>query len=454
MSHVRCDGRPSRSGRRPSLSFHLQAIPTKLYTKEAYQHYDAKYEEGDAVSSRHVATLKTPFGEKAHMCHLASRTGGGTQTGHTAAPGARKTAVLFPGQGAQVLVTQRTNVYCANFFQLQLLILHLSMLGMGADIYENFKAARDVIDASDEAVGGGLKKLMFEGPQQTLTSTENAQPALLKVLETEFGFDINSCTYALGHSLGEYSALVATQSLSLSDAIKLVVSVYTHVPQDVGIYLIGSGSSSIQRLRGEAMHRSVDNGKTTMKALIINGDHLEDIEVLMSKIERSLPEGEVAQIANINSRSQVVLSGTSKGVDYACSIIQTKGYAGRALGLPVSAPFHCNLMQPAADEMKTALDGASFNDPSIEVISNVTGMPLVSAGEIQSLLHQQITKTVQWQRSIRYAKDDDVHDWVVIGPSRVLANLLRKEFPTDAIRAVATAEDVQQHGPHLCRKKR
>ncbi|KNC97469.1 malonyl CoA-acyl carrier protein transacylase [Spizellomyces punctatus DAOM BR117] len=333
-------------------------------------------------------------------------------TGHTAAPGARKTAVLFPGQGAQ-------------------------HVGMGADIYENFKAARDVIDASDEAVGGGLKKLMFEGPQQTLTSTENAQPAilchsiaLLKVLETEFGFDINSCTYALGHSLGEYSALVATQSLSLSDAIKLV------------------------RLRGEAMHRSVDSGKTTMKALIINGDHLEDIEALMSKIERSLPEGEVAQIANINSRSQVVLSGTSKGVDYACSIIQTKGYAGRALGLPVSAPFHCDLMQPAADEMKPALDGASFNDPTIEVISNVTGMPLGNATEIQSLLHQQITKTVQWQRSIRYAKDDDVHDWVVIGPSRVLANLLRKEFPTDAIRAVATAEDVQQHGPHLCRRKR
>ncbi|KAI8918411.1 acyl transferase/acyl hydrolase/lysophospholipase [Powellomyces hirtus] len=330
------------------------------------------------------------------------------------AAAARKTAVLFPGQGAQ-------------------------HVGMGADIYEAYEAARDVIDEADEAVGGRLKKLMFEGPQQVLTSTENAQPAilchsiaLLKVLEKEYDFDIKSCTYALGHSLGEYSALVATKSLTLPEALKLV------------------------KLRGELMNKSIDNSGTTMKALIISGDHLEDIENVMSKIQRSLPKGEVAEIANINSRSQVVISGTVQGVEYACSIIQTRGYAGRALSLPVSAPFHCSLMGPAANDMKPALESAQFAEPSTEVISNVTGKPFNRASEIPSLLYEQITKTVQWQRSTRFASDDDVHDWVVIGPSRVLANLLRKEYPTDVITAISTVDDILQHGDQLssCSRKR
>ncbi|KAI9101990.1 acyl transferase/acyl hydrolase/lysophospholipase [Phlyctochytrium arcticum] len=318
-----------------------------------------------------------------------------------------RTAVMFPGQGAQ-------------------------HVGMGEDIYEKYAAAREVIDASDKAIKGGLKKLMFEGPQHDLTSTENAQPAilchsaaLLRVLEKEHGFNIRDYTFAMGHSLGEYTALVATGALSLEDAIQLV------------------------RLRGESMHRSVETENTSMKALVINGDHLEDIEQIMSKIKRSLPDGEVAQISNINSRGQVVLSGTAKGVDYACSIIQMKGYAGRALNLPVSAPFHCSLMQPAADEMKSALEATKFHDPKIEVISNVTGQPFESHKDIASLLYQQITKTVQWQRSIRFAKDEDVHDWIVIGPSRVLANLLKKECPTDTITAISTAEDIEKFGPKL-----
>ncbi|KAJ3292712.1 hypothetical protein HK104_005100 [Borealophlyctis nickersoniae] len=321
---------------------------------------------------------------------------------------------------------------------------------MGADIYEEFRAAKDVIDEADEAVGGGLKQLMFKGPQDVLTSTENAQPAilshsiaLLRVLESEFGFDVKSCTFALGHSLGEYSALVATRSLSLADAIQLV------------------------RLRGNSMKESVDSKETSMKALLINGAHLEEIEALMQKVQRSLPNGEVAEIANLNkyvsrmlprldglsgvngTYAQLVLSGTSRGVEYACSIIQTKGYTGRALSLPVSAPFHCRLMQPAAEKMLPALNQTSFKEPVIEVVSNVTGKPFESAKEIPQLLYQQITKTVQWQRSLRFAKDDGVHDWVVIGPNRVLANICRKEYPRDIIMAIATAADIKEHGPQL-----
>ncbi|KAJ3196513.1 hypothetical protein HK101_008696 [Irineochytrium annulatum] len=183
-----------------------------------------------------------------------------------------------------------------------------------------------------------------------------------------------------------------------------------------------------------------------MRAIVVNGDHLEDIEALMAKIDRSLPEGEVAEIANINSRSQIVLSGTVKGVEYAGSIIQTKGFAGRSVGIPVSAPFHCSLMKAAAEEMRPALNQIKFNEPSIDVISNVTGKPFEKPEEIGPLLFQQITKTVQWARSIRYARDDYVNEWIVVGPSKVLSNLLRKEYPLDIVKPISTAAEVTALG--------
>ncbi|KAJ3259182.1 hypothetical protein HK103_002829 [Boothiomyces macroporosus] len=240
------------------------------------------------------------------------------------ASASRKVAILFPGQGAQ-------------------------HVGMGADIYKEYASARQVIDECEEALGLRLKNIMFEGPQNILTSTINAQPAilchsiaLLRVLEQDFGFDIKKCTYAMGHSLGEY----------LVDAIRLV------------------------RLRGEAMQKSVNNKATAMRALIVTGDYLDAIEELMPRLTRSLP-GEVAEIANINSRTQIVLSGTEKGVEYAASVFHSKGYTGRSLPLPVSAPFHCSLMEPAAEIMGPALDAISFQEPKIEVISNVTAKPVL-----------------------------------------------------------------------------
>jgi [acyl-carrier-protein] S-malonyltransferase len=303
---------------------------------------------------------------------------------------------------------------------------------MAADLCKDFPVAAKVFQEAEEAIGSGLKKLMFEGPYENLTMTMNTQPAILchsiavlRVLESEYGLDVNNFTFALGHSLGEYSALVATGALSFHDAIKLV------------------------RLRGTAMQECVGKNATSMKAYVINGQHLEEIENLMCKIKRSLPVGEVAEIANINSRNQIVLSGTEKGVEYAGSIINTRGFAGRAVKLPVSAPFHCSLMSRAQEKMKVALDNISFNEPKIEVISNVTGMPINDKSEINQLLSAQIVKTVQWQRSIQYACDDDVHDWFVLGPSRVLANLLRKEHPQENIKAISTVEDVKKHGVYF-----
>ncbi|KAI8902775.1 acyl transferase/acyl hydrolase/lysophospholipase [Globomyces pollinis-pini] len=312
-----------------------------------------------------------------------------------------KIALLFPGQGSQ-------------------------HVGMGHDIYNEYAAAREVIDECEESLGARLRDVMFDGPQNLLTQTINAQPAilchsiaLLRVMEKEFGFNTKECAYAMGHSLGEYTALVATNSLTLSEAIKLV------------------------RLRGEAMQNSVSQTATAMKALMVIGNHLEDIEELMPRLKRSLPRGEVAEIANVNSRSQIVLSGTENGVKYAASVFHSKGFAGRSLPLPVSAPFHCSLMAPAYEIMGPALDATDFKQPDVEVISNVTSRPFVDTKEIRTLLKRQILETVQWQRCLRYAKDDFVFDWVVVGPSKVLSNLVRKEFPHDTIRSVSNASDVR-----------
>nr|KAJ3422262.1 hypothetical protein HK105_000471 [Polyrhizophydium stewartii] len=257
---------------------------------------------------------------------------------------------------------------------------------MGADIYRDFPAARDVIDECNDIVGGGLRELMFDGPQKQLTSTINAQPAIL-------------C-----HSIAILRVL-------------------------------------------ESMQSSVTNKETIMRALVVTGDHLEDIEQTMQRIQRSLPEGEVAEIANINSRTQIVLSGTVKGVEYAASIVHTKGFAGRSLPLPVSAPFHCSLMAPAAEVMGPALEAVQFSQPAIDVVSNVTGRPFKSAAEIGPLLKRQIVETVQWERSLRYAKEDFVFDWIVVGPSRVLSNLLRKEFPHDVIRPLSTSSELSAWRP-------
>lgn len=301
---------------------------------------------------------------------------------------------------------------------------------MGKDLYDTYSVARQVVDEADDALGGTLKHVMFEGSQEDLTRTENAQPAILttsiamlRVLESERGFKIEeTCKHALGHSLGEYSALVATKAVTLHDAVKLV------------------------RLRGQAMTKAVTNkGTTAMSALVVRADKLESLVTAMDEIKASLPAGELAEIANINSSFQVVISGTVRGVDHASRMLQAKKIAARAVDLPVSAPFHCSLMQPAADEMKVALKDVHFQMPAINVISNVTAKPITKVEDISDLLVRQVTGTVQWHTSIKYLRDhENVHDYISLGPGKVLANLLRKEYPLDFVKTVTTAEDIQQ----------
>ncbi|KAF9586198.1 hypothetical protein BGW38_008635 [Lunasporangiospora selenospora] len=302
-------------------------------------------------------------------------------------------------------------------------------VGMGKDLYDTYAVARQVVDEADDALGGTLKHVMFEGSQEDLTKTENAQPAILttsiamlRVLESERGFRIEeSCKHALGHSLGEYSALVATKAVTLRDAVKLV------------------------RLRGEAMTKAVTNRATAMSALVVRASKLDDLIKAMEEIKSGLPPGEVAEIANVNSSFQAVISGTVRGVDHASRMLQAKKIAARAVDLPVSAPFHCSLMQPAADDMREALKDIQFKKPTINVISNVTAKPITRVEDISDLLVRQVTGTVEWHQSIDNLRTlDHVHDYISLGPGKVLANLLRKEYPTDFVKTVTTAEDTRQ----------
>lgn len=303
------------------------------------------------------------------------------------------TAFVFPGQGSQTV-------------------------GMGKSLADNFEAARKVFQEADDALGEKLSATMWEGPADKLTLTENTQPALvavsvaaIRVLEAEAGLDIKrDAAFLAGHSLGEYAAHAIAGSLSLSDAVKLV------------------------RIRGRAMQQAVPVGTGAMAALLaLDGDAVKAIAL-------EAAQDEVCDVANDNAPGQIVVSGNKAAVERAVGIAKAKG--SRAMMLQVSAPFHCKLMQPAADVMAEALAKATVNAPRVPVVANFTAEPVSDPKEIVRLLVAQVTGTVRWRQSVGYLAGHGVDRIVEAGTGKVLAGLIKriaKEVPT---QNVGTAEDV------------
>ncbi len=288
------------------------------------------------------------------------------------------TAFVFPGQGSQTV-------------------------GMGKALADASPEARYVFEEIDDALGKKLTSIMFEGPEDELILTENAQPALmavslatLRVLEKEGGVSLaDKATYVAGHSLGEYSALAAAGVLSVTDTARLL------------------------QIRGQAMQEAVPVGQGAMAALL--GLDLADAQSVAS----AAAAGDVCMAANDNAPGQVVISGAKAAIERAVEIAKEKG-AKRAVILPVSAPFHCALMAPAAERMAEALGASEMSAPSVPVVANVTANAISDPDRIRDLLIEQVTHMVRWRESVLYMKDRGVHRLVEIGTGKVLSGLVRR----------------------------
>jgi len=288
---------------------------------------------------------------------------------------------------------------------------------MGKALAEAYPAAQAVFDEVDEALGEKLSALIWEGEAETLTLTANAQPALMatslaaiRALEAE-GVAMTDVSFVAGHSLGEYSALAAAGSLSVGDAAKLL------------------------RVRGDAMQNAVPVGVGAMAALL--GLDFETARAVAAEAA----QGEVCQAANDNDPSQVVVSGHKAAVERACELAKEKG-AKRALLLPVSAPFHCALMQPAADVMEEALGTVTLNAPSVPLVANVRAEAVHDADTIRSLLVEQVTGSVRWRESVAYMAAQGVTEIWEVGAGKALSGMIKRVDRSVATKAIGTPADV------------
>ena len=305
-------------------------------------------------------------------------------------------AFVFPGQGSQTV-------------------------GMGKARAEAFAPARAVFEEVDAALGERLSVIIWDGPAETLTLTENAQPALMavslatmRVLEAEAGVNLErDAAFVAGHSLGEYSALAAARAFSTADAARLL------------------------RIRGRAMQKAVPVGAGAMAALI--GLDYDAAKVIAAEAAAT----GICAAANDNGGEQVVLSGNKVAVERAVEIAKTRG-AKRAMLLPVSAPFHCTLMQPAADAMAEALAKVSINRPSVPLVANVLAQPISDPAGIVRCLVEQVTGTVRWRESVAFMAQAGVTTFYEVGAGRVLTGLIKRIAAAAAASAIGTPEDVAQ----------
>ena len=306
-------------------------------------------------------------------------------------------ALLFPGQGSQVV-------------------------GMGLEFFTNFNLVKKIFKEADEKLNFSISKIILEGPTDKLQLTQNTQPAILtvsysifRVLKDEFGFDFNSFKFFAGHSLGEYSALVCSDSLNFDDAI----------------YLLHE--------RGKAMQKAVPIGKGSMIAIL--GMKTDEI---LSLIKSQSNEKGICEIANDNAEGQLIISGNSERVETFQKILKEKKI--KSIPLKVSAPFHCSLMKPAANIMKDKIENTKFKEPKFKIINNVNANAETDPENIKSLLVEQIFSTVRWRESILKMSNAGVKKYIEIGPGKVLSGMVKrtlKDVNSFSINSIADIKNFE-----------
>ena len=302
-------------------------------------------------------------------------------------------SLVFPGQGSQTI-------------------------GMGKDFFENYELVKDLFKEADESLGVSLSKIILEGPKDELDLTVNTQPAIFlisysifQVMKKEFNIDLRNVKYFAGHSLGEYSALCAAKYLSFSDTIKLL------------------------KIRGEAMQNAVPKGEGGMLAIL--GTKVKIIEDLLNENKNDF----VAQIANDNCDGQIVLSGKNSDIEKLIKVLKSKNI--KNIKLPVSAPFHCQLMKNATEVMRNQIQKLDFQDSKIKLISNVTAKEISNKEELKMLLIEQIEKRVRWRESIINMIDNGVNHFIEIGPGKVLSGLIKRIDKNVKINTINNESDIR-----------
>ena len=303
-------------------------------------------------------------------------------------------AIIFPGQGSQ-------------------------KAGMASEFESNFKIVRDIFERVDEALKFGLSKIILSGTDNDLKKTEITQPAILttsfaifSVLKKEFNFDLSKIKFVAGHSLGEYSALVASESLSLESAVNLVHE------------------------RGKLMQAAVPEGKGAMLAVM--GLDTKELDFFFKKFDNKTG---ICEIANDNSPGQIILSGNKETLINFSNIL--KNEKKKSIFLPVSAPFHCSLMRSAAENMKSFLQNADFKDPNFQLVSNVTALPVEKNSNIKDLLFKQIFSQVRWRESVEYMIENGINDFIEIGPGKVLSGLVKRTNAKVLTKSINGVDDIK-----------
>ena len=302
-------------------------------------------------------------------------------------------AILFPGQGSQIV-------------------------GMGSEFYNNFPIVKQIFSEADEAINFKISKIILEGPESELKLTQNTQPSILivsyaifTVLKNEFNFSPEKVKYFAGHSLGEYSALLCANALAFTDSLHLLFE------------------------RGKSMQEAVPIGQGGMLAVL--GSKVDDINNYISQLKNK----GVCEIANDNAEGQIIISGNIETIEELKIIL--KANKKKSITLPVSAPFHCSLMNPAAIKMKEKIDNTNFRKPDREIISNVTSLPTNSPEDIKNLLIQQIYSKVRWRESILFMGEKKINDFIEIGPGKVLTGLVKRILPNSNCFSINSIDDIK-----------